>query len=172
LNGTLKKKIKKIKLLILDVDGILTKGDIVYDHNGDEIKFFNVHDGFAIVLFQKAGYKTAIITARYSKAVEARARDLGVAHIYQNAHPKTEAYTQLMQELKLKDEQACFVGDDLPDLGVLKKVGFAITVPNGVKEVADHVTKNFGGYGAVREVVELILKTQGKWKGVVQSFAN
>ena len=169
----LKDRIKKIKLLVLDVDGVLTDGRIILDHEGQEIKIFNVLDGFGIVLFKRLGYKTAIISARCAKAVTARAADLGVDKIYQDANPKIQAYQQLLKELDLNDEDVCFVGDDLPDLAILKRAGFAASVPNArpeIKREAHYITKKEAGHGAVREIVELILKTQGKWKEVLERY--
>jgi len=168
----LKAKIKKVKLLILDVDGVLTPGDIILDDKGKEIKVFNVLDGFGIVLFQRAGYKTAILSARTTAAVRVRAKDLKMTKICQDAYPKIKVYKQLLREFKLKDAQVCFIGDDIPDLEVLKRAGFSVAVPNAVDEVkreVDHVTKRKGGHGAVREVIELILKTQGKWSGILKA---
>lgn len=173
MNAQLKAKIKKIKLLILDVDGVLTKGDIILDDKGKEIKVFNVQDGFGIVLFQRAGLKTAILSARSCGAVTARAKDLKMNAICQDAYPKTAAYRKLLCRFKLKDEQVCFVGDDLPDIEVLTKVGFSVTVPNAageVKKKVDYITKRKGGCGAVREVIELILKTQKKWSTILKKY--
>ncbi len=168
---SLKEKINKIKLLILDVDGVMTNGDIILDSQGMETKIFNVQDGYGIVLFQRAGYKTAILSARATEAVEARAKDLKISKVCQDAYPKIKAYKKLIRELKLKDEQVCFIGDDIPDIEVLRVVGVSVAVPNAVnevKQIVDHVTKREGGQGAVREVVELILKTQGKWSGILK----
>jgi 3-deoxy-D-manno-octulosonate 8-phosphate phosphatase (KDO 8-P phosphatase) len=165
-------KIKKIKLLILDVDGVLTKGDIILDEKGKEIKVFNVQDGFGIVLFRKAGFKTAILSARSTGAVTARAKDLKIDRICQDAYPKITVYQKLLKDFKLKDAQTCFIGDDLPDIEVLTKVGFSVAVSNAASEVkkkADYITKCPGGCGAVREVIELILKTQKKWSGVLKA---
>jgi 3-deoxy-D-manno-octulosonate 8-phosphate phosphatase (KDO 8-P phosphatase) len=169
---SLKDKIKKIKLLILDVDGIMTNGEIILDDDGKETKVFNVQDGYGIVLFQRAGHKTAILSARSTGAVNARAKDLKIDKVCQDAQPKIKAYTKLLSDLKLKDEQACFIGDDLTDIEVLRKVGVSVSVPNAVtevKQIVDHVTKREGGQGAVREVIELILKTQGKWPDILKS---
>ena len=163
---SLKSKIKKIKVLAMDVDGVLTNGKIILNHNGNEVKVFDVQDGFGITVIRKAGIKTAIISARSAGAVSARAKDLKIDKIFQDAYPKTTAYKRLLKELKVKDDEVCFMGDDLPDIVVLKNVGFAVAVQNAAGEVkthADYVTKNKGGSGAVREIVELILKTQGKW---------
>ncbi|MFA5059815.1 MAG: HAD hydrolase family protein [Candidatus Omnitrophota bacterium] len=169
------KRIKKIKVLALDVDGILTDGRIIFDSRGTETKFFDVQDGFGLVLFKRLGYKTAIITARASKVVALRAKDLNIDKVYQDAYPKMDAYKKMLRHFGVKDNQVCFVGDDLPDLPVLKKVGFAVTVPNGVAEVkkaAHYVTKKSGGKGAVREVIELILKTQGRWPDVLKRYQS
>jgi len=170
----LKTKIKKIKLLIMDVDGVLTNGEIIIDGHGKETKQFNVYDGFGVVLLHHAGLKTAVLSARSADAVTTRAVDLKISKICQDAKPKTTAYAEILQSLNVTDEQTCFIGDDLPDICVLKKVGFAVTVSNAraeVKKHADYITKKEGGRGAVRELVELILKTQGKWNGIVKSYS-
>ncbi len=174
MNKKIADKLKRIKLLALDVDGILTNGKIVLDEKGREIKVFDVQDGFGIVIFRKMGLKTAIISARSAKPVEFRAKDLKIDRVYQDAYPKIHAYEQLLKDLKLRDDEICFMGDDLPDMCVLKRVGFAASVPNAVEEVkkcADYVTKKRGGEGAVREVIELILKAQGKWERIIKSFS-
>ena len=150
----------------MDVDGILTDGRIIVDDTGKEIKIFDVKDGFGLVILKKAGIKTAIISARFSKAVTVRAKDLKIDKVYQDAQPKLDAYEALLKNLKLSDEEVCFIGDDLPDVAVLERVGFAVTVPSAaaeVKRVCDYITQKDGGKGAVRELIELILKTQGKW---------
>lgn len=170
MNRALNVKLKKIRLLVMDVDGVLTDGKIVVDARGKELKFFDVQDGFGLVLLRQAGIKTAILSARSSPAVTARAQDLKIDKICQDAYPKTIVYEKLIQEFGYRDEQVCFVGDDLPDLPVLKRVGVAVAVPNAVdelKKVSDYVTTRRGGDGAVREVVELILNAQGKWKDIV-----
>jgi len=170
---SLEEKIKKIKLLILDVDGVMTNGEIVLDEQGRELKIFNVQDGFGIVLFRQAGYKTAILSARSTGSVTARAKDLKMNRIYQNARPKIKVYNKLIRELKIKDDQVCFIGDDLPDIEVLKRVGFSVTVPNAageVKKIVDYVAKSEGGQGAVREVIELILKVHNKWSGILNTY--
>jgi 3-deoxy-D-manno-octulosonate 8-phosphate phosphatase (KDO 8-P phosphatase) len=173
MNAVIQKKIKKIKVLVLDVDGVLTDGRIILDGDGKEIKNFDVQDGFGLVLFQKAGYKTAVISARAARAVTVRAGDLKMDRVYQDACPKTAAYGRLLQDLQVTDQEVCFVGDDLPDCAVLNRVGFAVAVANAVPEVkrrADYVTKNKGGAGAVREVVDLILKSNGQWKMMVSDY--
>ena len=166
----LKQRIQKIKLLVMDVDGVLTDGKIIYDSQGHEVKIFDAQDGYGIVFFQRAGFKTAIISARSSKVVTIRAQDLKINKVYQDAYPKINAYNRLLQEFKVTDEEVCYMGDDLVDIPVLKKVGFSVGVPNAVSQVNKHahyVTKKNGGQGAVREVIELILKTQGMWKSII-----
>ncbi len=155
----------KIKVLIMDVDGVLTDGRIIIDGNGVESKFFNVQDGFGVVFARKSGIKTAIISARPSPVVQWRAKDLGIDKVFM-VYPKISAYETLKQEWGVNDDEICFIGDDLADLVILKKVGFAVAVKNAVsevKQVVDYVTEKSGGHGAVRELVELILKAQGKW---------
>lgn len=164
-------KIKKIKVLAMDVDGVLTNGTINLDEDGREIKMFNVYDGFGINVFQKIGYRTAIISARSSAAVSARAADLKIEKVFQDAFPKMNAYEQLLACFSVLDEEVCFIGDDLPDVPVLKRAGFAVSVPNGsqeAREAAHFVTRTPGGQGAVRELIELILKTQGQWQAVLE----
>ena len=167
----LKQRLKNVKLLILDVDGVMTNGQIILDHEGKEIKVFDVQDGFSIVVFHRMGYRTAIISARASAAVLARAGDLKIEKVYQDAIPKIKAYQQLLAEMNLKDHEVCFIGDDLPDGEILGKVGAAVAVSNAVKDVksaAHYVTRRQGGQGAVREVIELILKTQSRWDEVLK----
>jgi len=169
----MKAKIKNIKLLALDVDGIMTDGKIIYDSTGNEIKHFDVHDGFGLYLFKKAGMKVAIITARGSRVVVRRAKDLKIDAVYGDANPKLAAYKKMLRRFKVADRQVCFMGDDITDVQLLRRVGFSVTVPNGVpeaKKAADYITKKRGGSGAVREVIELILKTQKKWNKVLEPY--
>ena len=166
-------KIKKIKCLIVDVDGVLTDGKIIIDHQGRETKEFDVQDGFGLVLMRRAGFKTAILSARSASCVTARAQDLNFDMICQDARPKISKYEEILKTFNLKDNEVCFIGDDLPDLQVLKRVGFSVSVPNGrqeVKKSADYITKLPGGSGAVREIVELILKTQTLWEDILRNY--
>jgi 3-deoxy-D-manno-octulosonate 8-phosphate phosphatase (KDO 8-P phosphatase) len=165
----LKKRIQNIKLLALDVDGILTDGRIVIDHQGKETKYFNVQDGYGIVFLKRNGFKVVIVSARSAEAVTARAEDLKIDKVYQDVRPKSKALAEIIKEFNVKSDEICFMGDDLPDACLLRAVGFAVTVPNGrdeVKKMAHYVTMKKGGEGAVREVIELILKVQGKWEDV------
>ncbi|MBF0619267.1 MAG: HAD-IIIA family hydrolase [Candidatus Omnitrophica bacterium] len=152
----------------MDVDGVLTDGRIVYDDNGKELKFFDAHDGCGINRVRQAGLKAAVISARGCRAVKARTDDLKIDAVYLDAYPKITAYEDMLKALNVQDDEVCFIGDDLPDLQILKRVGFAVAVANAAPEAlkaADYVTKKTGGRGAVREVCEKILKAQGKWTG-------
>lgn len=165
-------KLKKIKLLVLDVDGVLTDGRIIVGSRGEETKNFYVQDGFALVAARSVGLKTAILSARISPPVKHRAKDLKFDKVCQGAYPKLNVYEKMLKEFKLTDAEVCFVGDDIPDLKVMIRAGFSATVPHApveIKRAADYVTKKEAGRGAVREVIELILKTQGKWKKVIES---
>ena len=147
----------------MDVDGILTDGRIVMDDEGRETKFFDVRDGFGIVMFRKAGFKTAIISARPSRTILHRAKDLSIDKVVTDTYPKIGAYESMLKEFGFKDEEACYMGDDLPDLDIMQKVGFAVSVPDGrpeVRQSAHYVTTHRGGRGAVREVIEMIMKAQ------------
>jgi 3-deoxy-D-manno-octulosonate 8-phosphate phosphatase (KDO 8-P phosphatase) len=157
---------KKIKLVVLDIDGVMTDGHIIYSVYGDELKFFDVQDGFGLTLLHRAGIKTAIITAKKSRIVKLRTKDMRVTYVYQGYMEKAAALDKLLGKSKIPAEEICFVGDDLIDLPVLKRVGFAVAVPNAVEEVIKHAhytTSKMGGHGAVREICDLILKSQGKW---------
>lgn len=167
------KKVKKIKLLLLDVDGVLTDGRIIYDSKGRDSKFFDVHDGLGVYLLKKAGIPTILITAKASRAIKPRARDMQIAAVFSDVSPKTSVFDKILKKYNLSSREVCFVGDDLVDLCLMKQVGFAIAVFNAcpeVKNLADYITRREGGRGAVREVAELILKSQGKWQEVLQSY--
>ncbi|MDP3787051.1 MAG: HAD hydrolase family protein [Candidatus Omnitrophota bacterium] len=162
----IEEKAKKIKLLILDVDGVMTDGRIIYDNFGDEFKAFDVQDGYGMVLWCRAGLKSAIITAKKSRIVSRRAKMCHVTKVFQEARDKGAVYEKLLKIFKLTDEEVCFMGDDLIDLPVMRRVGLAVAVPYSreeIKSLAHYVTKADAGRGAVREVVELILKSQNKW---------
>ena len=172
---TVEDRAKKIKLFLLDVDGVLTDGRIIYDDYGDEIKCFHVHDGLGLSLLNKAGIKTAFITSRKSRAVARRAKDCGVSKVYFKAFPKIKSYTRALKKFKVKDEETAYMGDDLLDLGVMKKAGLSIAVPDACNEAraaSHYVTTEQGGRGAVREAAELILKTQNKWDEVIRSYES
>lgn len=164
---------KRVKILVLDIDGVMTDGHIVYSVYGDELKFFDVQDGFGITLLARAGIKSVIITAKKSRIVKLRARDMKVAKVYQGYMDKVVAFNKLLRKFRVNPEEVCFIGDDLIDLPVLKRVGFAVAVPNAVEEVkghAHHITSGSGGHGAVRELCDLILKSQGKWGPATEKY--
>ena len=166
-------KAKKIKLLLLDVDGVLTDGRIIYDSKGRDAKFFDVHDGLGVYVLRKCGIKTVLITAKGSRAIRPRARDMQVEEIFENISPKSAILDKILKKYRVSADQICFVGDDLVDLGLMKRVGFPVAVFNAaaeIKEVASYVTLKQGGRGAVREVAELIIESQGKWEEVLQAY--
>jgi 3-deoxy-D-manno-octulosonate 8-phosphate phosphatase (KDO 8-P phosphatase) len=153
----------QIKLLICDVDGVFSDGRIYLGNNGEEFKAFNTRDGYGVKALQKAGIDVAIITGRNSPLVEQRMRSLTVKHIYMGKENKVAAYQELLDKLSLTPEQVAFIGDDSPDLKVMQQVGLSISVPDGhpyVKMKADHITTLNGGFGAVREVCDLLLIAQ------------
>ncbi len=164
---------KKIKILILDVDGVLTDGSIILDNNGNEIKAFHVRDGHGIKMLGKAGVRVAIITGRYSEVVDRRALELGIDDVYQRCFVKTNAYEQLLVKYNLTDIEAAYIGDDVVDITLLKRVGLPVVVADGVdeaKKCALLVTANRGGRGAVREVTDLLLKAAGKWEELLLDY--
>ena len=168
----IEQRAKKIRLLILDVDGVLTDGRIIYDNCGDEFKCFNVHDGFGMLILYRAGIKAVIITAKKNRSVKRRAQEMYIAALYSN-YKKFKIYQKVLKKFRVKDEQVCFVGDDLLDLPIMKRVGFAVAPPDAVEEVknfAHYITQRHGGRGAVREVVEIILKSQGLWDKVISTY--
>lgn len=173
LSDRIRKKARRVKLLLLDVDGVLTDGTIVIDGAGKETKRFDVRDGHGVKLLQEAGIKVGFITGRSSRAVAYRARELGVALVYQNAADKVAAYEKIKAKAALADDQIAYAGDDLQDLPLLLRVGFSVTVKNGwqgLKHRVDYVTVNRGGEGAVREISEVLLESQKKLSQIVRRF--
>ena len=169
LSGAFQKKAEKIELLLLDVDGVLTDGGIIIDDRGVEAKRFDVRDGQGIALLIHAGIKVGFITGRSSMIVRRRAKELGVTMVYQGVRDKGAIYERIKKRTGLQDMQIGYVGDDIPDLPILRKVGLAILVKGGwpeLKTVVDYVTKHQGGKGAVREISELLLKAKRKWNNV------
>ena len=168
----IEERAKKIKLLVLDVDGVLTDSRIIYDNFGDEIKCFNVYDGFGMTLLHRAGIKSVIITAKKTRIVEKRAKDMYVSKVYSD-YMKLKLYEKAIKKFRVKDEEVCFIGDDFIDLPVLKRVGLSIAPPEAIEEVkksCHYITKKNGGKGAVREVIEIILKSQGLWDKVTSQY--
>ncbi|MCA9291457.1 MAG: HAD-IIIA family hydrolase [Phycisphaerales bacterium] len=164
-----------IQLLILDVDGVLTDGSIAIDDHGIETKRFNVRDGLGIVIWQRLGYQTAILTSRSSMAVRHRANELGIAHVIQGSKDKLRDFARLLATLGLDAEQVAMIGDDLPDLPILQRVGYAITVADAASEcvgIADYVTSARGGRGAVREAIEHLLRVRHEWDQALATYEN
>jgi 3-deoxy-D-manno-octulosonate 8-phosphate phosphatase (KDO 8-P phosphatase) len=163
----------QVKLMIFDVDGVLTDGGLYYGDEGELFKRFNVLDGAGIKLLQRFGIDTAIITARQSEIVNQRAAGLGITHVYQGAHDKRAALEQLAAKLGLSTTQCGYIGDDLIDLPILIRVGFAASVANCHPEVrprVHYVARHGGGHGAVREVCDLILQAQGHYEAALMSY--
>jgi 3-deoxy-D-manno-octulosonate 8-phosphate phosphatase (KDO 8-P phosphatase) len=166
ISTAVRKKAKAIKLLLLDVDGVLTDGRIILDDRGVETKHFDVRDGQGIVLLMRAGIEVGLITARSSKAVRYRAKELGLRIVRQGIENKAATYGEIRRQSGLAETEIAYIGDDIGDLGILHRVGLAVTVNDGWKELVravDYVTEKPGGRGAVREVAELLLKAQNKW---------
>jgi 3-deoxy-D-manno-octulosonate 8-phosphate phosphatase (KDO 8-P phosphatase) len=163
----------KVKLLILDVDGVLTDGRIIMDHKGREIKAFDVRDGHGLRLLMEAGIEVAIVTGRSSPVVQKRADDLGITRVRQGVHDKVGVYQEIAREVGITDDETCFVGDDLVDIPLLKRVGIPIVVADGAPEAkryARYVTQSSGGTGAVREVCDLLLQARGTWEAVLRRY--
>ena len=164
---------RRLKLLVLDVDGVLTDGSIILSPDGQELKTFNTKDGAGIKYWTRAGGKVALISGRGSPAVQLRADELGVHAVRLNAKNKLPVYREVLDELGAGPEEAVVMGDDLPDLPVMRSCGFAACPADAVGEVrrvADYIATLRGGRGCVREVVELILKRSGRWDGIMSRY--
>lgn len=169
----LKQRILPVRLVIFDVDGVLTDGGITIHDDGSESKTFDVKDGHGMKLLQRAGLQIALISGRYCASVEHRAKGLGIDHVYQGIHRKVEAYEKIKTSTGLDDRNIAYVGDDLIDIPVMRRVGFAVCVPDAVEHVkpfAHYVTSRPGGKGAARELCELILQVQGLWESVTARY--
>ena len=166
-------RLASIRLLLLDVDGVMTDGRIIYDSNGVETKFFNVKDGHGIKMLQRTGVAVGIISGRHSQVVANRADELGIELLYQKALEKIPAYEDVLRRTGLADRQVAYMGDDILDIPVMSRVAFAAAPADAVPEVfpyVHHVTRNRGGWGAVRELCDMILKAQGTWQEVTARY--
>lgn len=166
-------RIKPIRLVAFDVDGILTDGGLYLSDSGEEFKRFNSLDGHGLKMLKNSGVELAIITGRTSRCVEMRAKNLGITHVYQGVERKWEAMQSLLDELQLAPEVAAFMGDDVVDLPVMRRVGLALSVPGAsplVHSHAHYVTRREGGHGAVREVCELLMSGQGTLSGQLEPY--
>jgi 3-deoxy-D-manno-octulosonate 8-phosphate phosphatase (KDO 8-P phosphatase) len=163
----------RVKVMIFDVDGVLTDGSLTYGPDGEATKTFYVLDGLGIQLLQKTGVQTAIISARSSPIVVRRAADLGITHVHQGQHDKRLAFAKLLADTGFTAEECGYIGDDVIDLPLFTRVGFAVTVPSGHPEVqhrAHYVTKNPGGRGAVREVCDMVMRAQGTYEQALAPY--
>ena len=165
MDATLKERASKIRMLVLDVDGVLTDGKLYFDHAGNELKAFNTRDGLGMKALQRCGIEVAVITGRKSKAVAHRMSQLGIKHVYQGREDKLNAFLHLLDITGLDEHEICYAGDDWIDLPVLMRAGLAISVADAEERVKEHahwITLRNGGDGAVREMCNLILAAQGK----------
>jgi YrbI family 3-deoxy-D-manno-octulosonate 8-phosphate phosphatase len=166
---------KAIQLVLSDVDGVLTDGGIVFDNQGIEIKRFHIRDGMGIRLWQRAGHRFGLLTSRTSHVVQVRAAELGIDLVRQGFEEKLPVVIALMRELNLTPQQVCYIGDDLPDLPVLKHVGLGVAVADAAAELlaaAHHTTTARGGQGAVRELIEMLLKAQGRYDDLIAKYSG
>ncbi len=171
---TLTHKCSAIRLILSDVDGVLTDGRLMYDNHGIESKQFHIRDGQGIRLWQQNGFPFGIVTARSSQVVKLRAEELDIAIVRQGAKDKLAAVREISTELKLTLDQVCYVGDDLPDLAPIQSVGLGVAVADAAEEVrqaAAYVTSQPGGQGAVRELIELILKNTNRWETTIRKYS-
>lgn len=165
----------KVRCLILDVDGVMTEGGIIYTATGDEIKVFNAQDGLGLALARRGGLKLAVITGRYSKMVERRTEELKFDFVRMDCHNKTAAIKELAEGLGISTAEMAYMGDDLNDLGALTTVGYPMAPANGVAEVkaiAKFTASKAGGHGAIREAIEHIFKESGRWDELVEDYKN
>jgi len=165
MDAALQERASNVRMLVLDVDGVLTDGKLYFDHAGNEMKAFNTRDGLGMKALQKTGVEVAVITGRKSEAVTHRMAQLGIKHVYQGREDKLNAFLHLLEITGLDAQQICYAGDDWIDLPVLLRVGLAVSVADAEDRVKEHVhliTQHNGGHGAVREICNLILAAQGK----------
>jgi 3-deoxy-D-manno-octulosonate 8-phosphate phosphatase (KDO 8-P phosphatase) len=173
MSDSLHERCAAIEMLVLDVDGVLTDGRIVYSDRDEEIKAFHVRDGAGIKFWLHLGKRVGVITGRTSRTVDRRARELGVTAVVQGAEDKRAAFDQMLRDHGVQPAQVCTMGDDLPDVPLLRQSGLAITVADACSEAkaaAHHVTQAPGGRGAVREAIEFVLRAQGRWHEVLARF--
>jgi 3-deoxy-D-manno-octulosonate 8-phosphate phosphatase (KDO 8-P phosphatase) len=170
---TLPNKLKDIQLLLLDVDGVLTDGSIIYSDEDSETKVFNVKDGFGLKLVMAAGIKVGLVTGRTSRALHRRCRDLGIRYIYDGVQQKAPLLDKIITETGVGAANTAFIGDDLPDLPLMRRIGLSIAVADAhevVRDYSDWITSAPGGRGAVREVCDALLKARGDWEKMMEKF--
>ena len=165
--------LSKIELLVLDVDGVLTDGTIIVNADGSETKYFNTLDGHGIRMWQRAGLKIALLSGRASEPTRHRAKQLEIEHVFEDCHNKLPVLEKFLKQIDISPESTAYIGDDLMDLPIMRYVGFSVAVPNAVDEVkeqADYITTRPGGSGAVRQAIEYILKSSGRWQGLMKRY--
>jgi 3-deoxy-D-manno-octulosonate 8-phosphate phosphatase (KDO 8-P phosphatase) len=173
--SAIQERAARIKLLLMDCDGVLTDGRIWILENGEDQKAFHTRDGLGIDLLHRAGLKSGIISGRTSSALERRAQSLGVSYLWQGRDDKRQAFADTLAQAQVVNQEVAFIGDDLTDLPLMGQSGLAVAVADAVAEVrerAHYVTQANGGNGAVREVVELILRAQGRWDDLIKSYLS
>lgn len=168
-------RMQNVRIILSDVDGVMTTGGITYDNQGLESKTFHVRDGMGIKLWQRSGHRFGVITARSSHIVKLRMDELKVDLVRQGAENKLDIANAIMSELELSFENVCYIGDDLTDMALISAAGLGVSVADGAEEVrkaANFVTKTAGGHGAIRELVETILKAQNRWQELLQAYVT
>jgi 3-deoxy-D-manno-octulosonate 8-phosphate phosphatase (KDO 8-P phosphatase) len=171
--AVLTERAKRTRLLILDVDGVLTDGRIILDSKDNELKSFHVRDGHGIKMLIKVGIQVAIVTGRYSAVVTRRAQELGISEVYQRCHIKTVAFDHILEKFGLREEEVAYMGDDIVDIPIFRRVGLSIAVNDAADEAKKHaimVTRGRGGKGAVREVCDFLLKAKGLWEPLIGEY--
>lgn len=166
---------RKIKLLVLDVDGVLTDGRIILDNEGNELKAFHVRDGHGIKMLQREGVQVAFITGRESRVVDRRARELGVTEVHQGSKKKTGPFEEVLEKFGVSEQETAYVGDDIVDIPVMARVGLPVAPADAEEDVKSRallVTRNPAGRGAVREVTDLIIKARGRWDEIIEDYSK
>jgi 3-deoxy-D-manno-octulosonate 8-phosphate phosphatase (KDO 8-P phosphatase) len=172
---TLLERARKTRMLIMDVDGVLTDGRIIQDSYGHELKMFDVKDGHGIVMAHRAQLRTALISGRASETITRRAEELGIELVFQKIWNKLEVYEKILVDTELTHDEVAYIGDDVIDIPLLRRVGLAVAVADAVNEVkaaAHLITQRSGGQGAVREVIEFILRAQGHWDTLLERYTK
>lgn len=174
-SSEVERRAARVKLLLMDCDGVLTDGRVTLLENGDEQKSFHTRDGHGLVLLHRAGLRSGIISGRTSTAVERRARDLKISYLRQGTWNKVKDFAEVLTEAEVEPQEVAFVGDDVTDIPLMRRCGFSIAVADAGEETraaAHYVTRLPGGFGAVREVCELILRAQGRWDDLMKRYTK